>query len=94
MGQRTPECTFAVIPNSDMTVSIGVGTCGTARWVHEYYLYYQNVVHGKAEADGVTRVVYSEDVEFNATCVFNRNVTLSSSYTPNVNFTLGVTGNY
>ena len=93
VGQKTPECTFPVTPDEDMTVSIGVGTCGTVQWIHGYHLYYHNVVHGKAKADAQRRVVYSEDVAFNATCVYDRNVTVSSGYTPNVNFTLSVTGN-
>lgn len=93
MGQRTPECTFPVTPNTDMTFSIGVGICATVRWIRGYHLYYFNVVHGKAEVDGPSQVVYSEDVAFNATCVYNRNATVSTGYTPNVNYTLSVTGN-
>ncbi|KAL9952417.1 hypothetical protein ACROYT_G039667 [Oculina patagonica] len=91
VGQRIPGCKFPVIPNTDMTVSIGVGTCGTQRWIRGYHLYYFNIVHGKAEVDGQSHVVYSEDVAFNATCVYNRNATVTAGYTPNVNYTLSVT---
>lgn len=93
VGQRTPECTFPVTRDTDMTVSIGVTTCGTVQSIEGYYLYYQNTVYGKAEEDGQNPIVYSEDLSFNATCVYNRNATVSAGYTPNVNYTLGVTGN-
>lgn len=93
VGQPNPGCTFDVNPSADTTVSVLVNTCGTRRWTRGNYLFYNNVVYGKANSDDASPVVYSEDVAFNATCIFNRNANVSASYLPNTNFTLGVTGN-
>ena len=93
MGQQIEGCTFNVNPSTDTTLSISPETCGTKRWTRGDYLFYNNVVYGKAESDGVSPVVYAEDVTFNATCVFNRIVNVTASYSPNANFTLSTTGN-
>ena len=93
VGQQTGECTFSVDHNTDTKLIIPVNTCGTKQWTRGSYLFYNNVVYGKAESDGGSPVVYSEDVTFNATCVFNRIVNVTAAFLPNSNFTLGVTGN-
>ena len=93
VGQQIEGCTFNVDPNTDTTLTIPVDTCGTKQWTRGNYLFYNNVVYGKAEGDGVLPVVYSQDVTFNATCVFNRIVNVTASFLPNANFTLGTTGN-
>lgn len=93
VGQRIEGCTFDVDPSTETTFSIHVDTCGTKRWTRGNYLFYNNIVYGKAESDGDSPVVYSEDVTFNATCVFNRNVNVTAAFLPNANFTVDVTGN-
>ena len=92
VGQQIEGCTFDVDPIRNTTFTIPVDTCGTKQWTRGDYLFYNNVVYGKAEGDGVSPVVYSEDVTFNATCVFNRIVNLNAAFSPNANFTLGVAG--
>jgi len=91
VGQRIEGCTFDVDPSTETTFSIHVDTCGTKRWTRGNYLFYNNIVYGKAESDGDSPVVYSEDVTFNATCVFNRNVNVTAAFLPNANFTVDVT---
>lgn len=93
VGQQIQECTFNVNHSTDTTLSILVNTCGTKQWTRGNYLFYNNVVYGKAERGLASPVVYSEDVTFNATCVFNRIVNVTAGFLPNSNFTLGVTGN-
>ena len=92
MGQQNDECTFDVDNSTDTTLSINVNTCETKQWTRGNYLFYNNVVYGKAESGDVP-VVYSQDVTFNATCVFNRIANVTAGFLPNSNFTLGVTGN-
>lgn len=92
VGQQVQECTFNVNHSTDTTLSILANTCGTKQWTRGNYLFYNNVVYGKAESDDPdSPVVYSEDVTFNATCVFNRIVNVTAGFLPNSNFTLGVT---
>ena len=91
--QQIDECRFDVDNSSDTTLSINANTCGTKQWTRGNYLFYNNVVYGKAESGDASPVVYSQDVTFNATCVFNRIANVTAGFLPNSNFTLGVTGN-
>jgi len=92
VGQEIESCTFDVDPSAtDMTLVIPVDTCGTKQWTRGDYLFYNNVVYGRAQAQGASLVVHSLDVTFNATCVFNRIVNVTASYLPNANFTLSTT---
>ena len=93
VGQRIEGCTFDVDPNTDTSFTIHVETCGTKQWTRGNYLFYNNVVYGNAESDGSSPIVYSEEVAFNATCVFDRNVNVPAAFLPNANFTLHTTGN-
>lgn len=93
VGQRIEGCTFDVDANADTTLSIQVDTCGTRRWTLGNYLFYNNVVYGNAESDGGLPIVHSEDVAFNATCVFDRIINVTAAFLPNANFTLSTTGN-
>ena len=92
LNQRSPQCTYNVDPNSDVTVAIKTGTCGMRATQHGNYVHFKNTVHGDAGGGAGGSITHTHDISFVATCIYERNATLSASYRSNNNFTLSTKG--